>query len=212
MIKYLSTVIWASIIGIAIGIASFYFTLRHLPALEHIKIGNWYSTSPGLSIQQSPYEIAHQTIAHKFSLETNEDIILRAKFDENGKRLDAACVYQINGPFPPSSLFTLYALAQNERTVITNSIATFEAQGKLPIAALLPFELSSNNIIAPYNNDYTIYISSLNNPMSGNWLAAPETGKFSLILSLYNSPYLRARTAEKLKLPPIHMISCNKKL
>lgn len=210
MFKYSINIVLATIAGAFVGIISFYWALYHLPALAHIKVGGWYTTSPALAIQQSPYELARRTIAKKFSIETNEDIILQTKFDETGKRLNSQCIYELQGPFPSARLFTLYTLGQNNLPLISNVIATYNKNGKIPIAALFPFELSSNNILTPYNNDYKIYISAANHPLAGNWLAAPTRGKFTLLLALYNSPYLRSRDAEKIKLPPIHLISCNK--
>jgi hypothetical protein len=155
-----------------------------------VRDGPWTAWTTVGSNTIDPYARAVVVSSGLLPLGTDEGLAFYATADSNGRPLDGACDYTVEGNDPPARFWTL---------------GLFDRRGTPVANAADRYALSSQDVLRRDDTRVMVAVSPSARP--GNWLPAPPKGRFTLMLSLYESNSGIASAAEA-ALPVIRRGAC----
>ncbi|EHS53393.1 protein of unknown function DUF1214 [Rhizobium sp. PDO1-076] len=180
------------IIAFGGGILSSLSALNASVGFGAIRIGVWSAFPAAQTAEADPYAKAHRAKAGRLLYGSAEGLTFTASADDAGQRLTGTCTYRLSGRTPTARLWTLYAA---------------DGDG-LPLVASadLPTSLNSQTVLRQHDGTFSVTISPT--AKAGNWLALPDTGAFSLVLTLLDTPAAGSTGLIGLDMPGIETLGC----
>jgi hypothetical protein len=158
-------------VGLGLGLLASVYALSGSSPFDRIRIGSWELEAHAGSMDADPYARASKERSGEIPLAVGEGLQMIARFDDDGRALDAHCVYQIHPHVPAARYWTLSLVDENGYPVSNPA----ERYG-----------FRSSEILREGNGDFVITVSAGAQP--GNWLPIGNPGPFVLVLRLYDSP------------------------
>lgn len=189
---HLLLVVWTVALGAGLGLGSVWLTVETRAPFGERRVQAWTAWPNVGAPENDPYARAIVARTGDVPLAQGEGIAFHALVDDDGRALDAACVYRIAGETPAARYWTLTITDEEGRLVRT-------PQGRP--------SLTSAEILRQEDATFVIWLSR--RPRSGNWLQLPERGPVQPILRLYDTPVSAAFgwLAEG-GLPKVTRVSC----
>ncbi len=182
----------ACAIGVAVGLAASAYALSGASPFDRVRLGPWEIEAHAGSLDADPYTRASVERSGEIPLAVGEGLQLIARDDDDGRPLDARCVYRV-GPRVPAARYWTLGVVDPEGWPIEN--------------AAQRYGFRSSEILRAANGDFAITISSEAAP--GNWLPVGAPGPFALALRLYDTPLgATAGGIEKSATPHVARIGC----
>ncbi|GEO84342.1 MULTISPECIES: DUF1214 domain-containing protein [Alphaproteobacteria] len=182
----------ALVIAFGGGILTTLSALNASSGFGAIKLGVWSAFPAAQTVDADPYAKSHRAKAGRLLYGSAEGLTFTAATDEDGNQLTGTCSYRIVGRTPAARLWTLYA-------------ANPEGE-PLPARADLPFAHHSQSILRNQDGTFEIAVSPTARPM--NWLALPDTGAFTLVLTLLDTPAAGSSGLIGLEMPRVESLGC----
>lgn len=174
------------------GLLSTISALNASSGFGAIRLGAWSAFPAAQTADADPYAKSHRAKAGRLLLGNAEGLSFTASSDDEGHRLNGTCSYRIFGSTPSARLWTLYAA---------------DASG-MPLAtsAELPSAYNSQTVLRARDGSFEVVVSATARPM--NWMALPDTGAFTLVLTLLDTPAAGSSGLIGLSMPSIESIGC----
>lgn len=157
-----------------------------------IRLGVWRAFPDAQKVEADPYAKSYRAKAGRLLLGAAEGLVFTASSDEDGNQLTGTCSYRIVGRTPAARLWTLYAANRSGRPLVAR-----EGQ---------PSAHHSQAILRNRDGSFEITVSPTAKPM--NWLALPDTGAFSLVLTLLDTPAAGSSGLVGLEMPKVESLGC----
>jgi hypothetical protein len=177
-----------TLVGAALGLGTVWFALGD-PRVDFAqRIGGWrVSVGAGTG---DPYAAARIARAGLVGLGAAEGVAFVAREDADGRRLDPACHYLLEGPVPPGDLWTL---------------TVTDEQGRPPRNPARRIGFTSRDVIR--NGDGTVSITLGRTARPGNFLPAGDLASLVVTLRIYDSG-LSARLPRPADMPVVRRTEC----
>ena len=158
-----------------------------------IRVGAWTAFPTAGSPTIDPYGRAILAVSAFAPVGSDEGVAFFAERDSDDRRLDGRCEYNLETPEPAARFW---------------SISMFDAAGRVVENAANRFAVTSQDVV---RIDRTTTIAVGSDVQAGNWLPAPSSGPFVLMLSLYeaNSGTATAATTD-IAMPTIRRGMCRR--
>jgi len=178
-------------VALAVGFGLSWYALTDGRALAALTVGPW-SAWPAVGAP-APDPCTRAYLARRGALQLGlaEGLQFVATADSDGRPLDRACRYRIEGRTPVAAFWTLVPAAP-DGTIITRPDG--------------PLALRSPGIAREEDGSMVLYVSKGLAP--GNWLEIAGEGPFELILTLYDTPIASGLGSGAAALPAIIRESC----
>lgn len=185
-------IVIVGVLGVVIGLTSSAFALSHLSPFDRVRLGAWSIEAHAGSIEADPYTRARLAKSGEIPLAIGEGLQLIARDDDDGRPLDAHCVYQI-GPRAPAARYWTLSLTDPQGFPVANAADRYGFR--------------SSEILRSGSGDFVITAAAEVQP--GDWLPIGAPGPFALALKLYNSPLgATAAAIDPATLPRIKRVGC----
>jgi hypothetical protein len=158
-------------LGLALGLLASAYALSRLSPFDRVGLSPWELEAHAGSTDADPYTLARLERTGEIPLAVGEGLQLVARVDDEGRTLDARCVYKV-GPRVPAARYWTLSLVDGDGWPVDNSARRYGFR--------------SSEILRVGNGDFTITVAADAQP--GNWLPIGTQGPFTLALRLYDSP------------------------
>ncbi|SSC66017.1 DUF1214 domain-containing protein [Ciceribacter selenitireducens] len=182
----------ALVIAFGGGILTTLSALNASAGFGAIRLGVWSAFPDVQTADADPYAKSHRAKAGRLLYGSAEGLSFTASSDEDGNLLTGTCSYRIVGRTPAARLWTLYAADPDGKPLVPR--------------ADLPFAHNSQGILRHRDGSFEISVSATARPM--NWLALPNTGAFSLVLTLLDTPAAGSSGLIGLEMPKVESLGC----
>jgi hypothetical protein len=177
--------------GVALGLWASAFSLAHLSPFDRVRLSAWSIEPHAGSSEADPYTRARFARSGEIPLAVGEGLELIARKDDEGRPLDARCVYRI-GPRAPAARYWTLSL--------------FDPQG-FPIANPAERYGFRSSEIMRSGGEFVITVAAGAQP--GAWLPVGAPGPFALVLKLYDSPLgATAGAIDPSTVPKVTRVDC----
>jgi hypothetical protein len=179
-------------LGLGLGLLASAYALTGPSPFDRVRLGPWEIAAHAGSPEADPYARAYLERSGEIPLAVGEGLQLIARVDDDGRALDARCVYKVGPHVPAARYWTL---------------SVIDAHG-LPIEnAAQRYGFRSSEILRADNGDFVVTVAAEAEP--GNWLPIGAPGRFALALRLYDSPLgATASAIDRTAAPGIARIGC----
>jgi hypothetical protein len=185
-------VAYAVSIALLIGLGSAYWAVKDTYPFGTVRASTWIAAPRVGSREVDPYAKAVVARSAEIPLATGEGLMLTATGDEAGRALDTHCTYRIGLVTPQARYWT---------------VTLYGDDGHPVVSELQRSGFTSAEILRDGDGRFAITISR--EPMPGNWLRMPETGRPSVVLRLYDTPVAAGSAAlDPRTLPVIERLGC----
>jgi len=157
--------------GLALGLIASAFALSRPSPFDRVRLGAWSVEAHAGSIDADPYTHARIARSGEIPLAIGEGLQLIAREDDDGRPLDARCVYRI-GPRAPAARYWTLSLVEPQGFPVANPAERYGFR--------------SSEILRAGDGDFVVTVAAEIQP--GNWLPVGAPGAFALVLRLYDSP------------------------
>lgn len=181
----------AVVAGLALGVASAVWAARTPILGDMVRVGAWRADLSAGSRDAGLYTRARVALIGLLALDRSETIYFVADSDDEGRKLDGACRYVVEGRAPPARWWSLTAYGA-DYFLIENPERKFS--------------VNARSALADGNGRFRVSISA--EPQPDPYIAAPSAGPFVLNLRLYNPSPALARNASSLTAPTIRREVC----
>jgi hypothetical protein len=179
-------------IALGVGFGLSWYALTDGRWFGALQSGPWTTWPQAGSPVPDPYTRAFITRNAALQLGQAEGIQLVATTDSDGRALDRACRYRIDGRTPTATFWTLVPVDDRGATIA-------RPDG--------PTGFRSTRVARANDGSMQLYVSRDLSPL--NWLEIQGDGAFSLVLSLYDTTIFSAvGTTETVSLPSIIREAC----
>lgn len=179
-------------IGLALGGLSANFALQKTHGIGAVNTGPWSAWPFVGGAEVDPYTSAKATADGTLPLGAAEGLAFEATTDQDGRKLDRKCRYEVAGETSSSRLWTLSAYDNNGDLIVRDSI--------------LVSAMFSRNMVRYPDSSFVVKIS--NSPKSTNWLPITGEGNFKLVLRLYDTPITSNSGVIDPLMPRITLLGC----
>lgn len=190
------TILAIALCGTALGGLSAIYTISRVSGTGAIEAGPWTAVPFADTTEIDPYTIAKSVIDGSVPLGATEGLSFTATADSDGRELDLACEYAIEGATPPARLWTLVSYQISGEQAGEPVTAAKGGTSALYSGELLRFP------------DGTFRVDLAGRPKPGNWLAVTGKGPFRLTLRLYDTPVTGSSGINALLMPAIRRGEC----
>jgi hypothetical protein len=181
-----------SIIGLGVGVMASVYALGRPSPFDRVRLGPWEIEAHAGSAEVDPYTRAFVERSGAVPLAVGEGLQLIARVDDDGRPLDARCVYSV-GPRVPAARYWTLSLIDPDGWSVDN------------IAGRYGFR--SSEILRDARGDFVITVAAEAQP--GNWLPIGRTRPFALALRLYDSPLgATASAIDRIAAPLVTRVGC----
>jgi hypothetical protein len=156
--------------GTFLGLAATQTLLDERTAFGGIEIGPWRVAPKTGSAEIDPYSRAQFARTGEIAIAHAEGLSFLALTDSDGARLASRCTYELRGPVPDSRFWTLTLVSP---------------KGLLAENAAGRYGFASTEVLRAADGTFAITVGRGARP--GNWLPAPQTETFDLVLRLYDT-------------------------
>ncbi len=178
-------------VALAFGFGLSWFALSDGRFFGSTQIGPWTIWREAGAPQPDPYSRAYVSRTGALQLGISEGLQFTASIDSDGRPLDRACRYRIDGTTPVATFWTLTAVAPD---------------GSLITRPDGPTSLSSRRIARANDGAMELYVSRTLAPR--NWLEITGDGAFVLALNLYDTSSFGGSSTGVPTLPAIIREAC----
>lgn len=189
--RFVTNLLLMFAVALAFGFGLSWFALSDGRFFGVTQIGPWTIWREAGSPQPDPYSRAYIARSGALQLGTSEGLQFTASVDSDGRPLDRACRYRIDGKTPVAAFWTLTARAPD---------------GSLITRPDGPTALSSRHIARANDGAMELYISRTLAPR--NWLEITGDGAFTLALNLYDTSSISGAGVATPTLPAIIREAC----
>lgn len=180
------------LIGLALGGLSANFALQRTHGIGAVNAGPWSAWPFVGGAEVDPYTSAKATADGTIPLGAAEGLAFEAITDQNKKRLDKKCNYEVTGDTSSARLWTLSAYDDDGELIVKDGI--------------LVSAIFSRNMVRYPDSSFVIKISK--SPRSSNWLPIVGEGNFKLVLRLYDTPITSNSGVIDPQMPRIKLLGC----
>jgi hypothetical protein len=185
-------IVIVGLLGLVIGLTVSAFALSHPSPFDQVRLGAWSIEAHAGSIEADPYTRARFAKSGEIPLATGEGLQLIAHNDDDGRPLDARCVYQI-GPRAPAARYWTLSLLDPQGFPVANPANRYGFR--------------SSEILRAGSGDFVITAAAEVQP--GDWLPIGAPGPFALALRLYDSPLgATAAAIDPAMVPRVKRVGC----
>ena len=185
-------VIYAVSIALLLGLWSAYLAVSGDYPFGQVRAGAWRATPRVGSRDADPYARAVVARNAEIPLAIGEGLTLTATGDDLGRPLDPRCAYRVGSTTPQARYWTL---------------TLYDGDGRPVVSELQRSGFTSAEVLRDADGRFSIAISR--EPMPGNWLRMPESGRPGLALRLYDTPVAAGTAAlDARTLPTIERLDC----
>lgn len=177
------------LVGVLLGLASAWWAVGNVRFEEGQSIGQWSLLDDGA--KANPYEAVRAVRRGGGGLGPSEGVELITEVAADGKPLDAACAYLVEGPMPQGVLWTL---------------TVSDRDGHLPDNPAHRFGFTSLDAMT-FGPSREVRISIGRDVRPGDFVATTGLSTLRLILRLY-SPTLATRAPSRDQLPSVTSLGC----
>jgi hypothetical protein len=157
-----------------------------------VRVGAWVAHPRNGSVDADPYSRAVVARSGVMPLGLGEGLTFTAQRDDAGRPLVGACEYRIAGFVPPTRYWTLTAQTQ-AGALIANPAGRHG--------------FTSAEIVRGPDGSFVVTVAPSARP--GNWLPVPATGRFDLVLRLYDTPISGASAViDPARMPAVAQVAC----
>ncbi|MEO3387855.1 DUF1214 domain-containing protein [Mesorhizobium sp. CAU 1741] len=190
-----TAVLTAITLAIAIGggAGSVWLALDRDFEFDTVTVGSWTAFPARGTPEADPYSKARFSREADLALGGGEGLVFVARRDHEGLPLRIECDYRVEGGVPPARFWTLYARDAQGGIVVGDDTRT----PALHSLALLR------------QDDNTVITTVSRRPAPGNWLATAGTGRFNLVLTLYDTGTALAARIAEIELPQVTRVGCD---
>jgi hypothetical protein len=179
-------------IGLGLGLLASAYALSRPSPFDRVRLGAWDISAHSGSAEADPYTRANLARSGEIPLAVGEGLQLIARVDDEGRTLDARCVYQVGSHVPAARYWTLSLIDPSGWP--TDNLA--ERYG-----------FRSSEIMRATNGDFEIAVAA--NAQPGNWLPIGADRPFALSLRLYDTPLGATATAmDRSAVPRVQRLRC----
>ena len=179
-------------VALGIGFGLSWYALTDGRLVGALQSGPWTAWTQAGTPAPDPYTRAYITRNAALQLGQAEGIQLVATTDSDGRALDRACRYRIDGRTPTATFWTLVP-------VDGSGVGIARPDG--------PPGFQSNRIARANDGSMQLYFSKTLAPL--NWIELTGDGPFSLVLTLYDTViFSGVGSSEATTLPSIIRESC----
>jgi hypothetical protein len=177
--------------GAAIGIYTAMLALDANLSGDFVRAGPWEIRMSESLDTADPYARAERARSGAIPLAAGEGFTLAAHNDSDGRPLDGHCLYRVAGDMPAARFW---------------SLTLFDDDGRLVPNAARRQSYSSTELSRDDKGRYEISVASDVQP--GDWLPAPDKGRFTLLLRLYDTPVGAGASVTRQQVPAISRQAC----
>ena len=177
--------------GAAIGVYSAKLALDANLSGDLTRAGPWEIRMSESLESADPYARAERARSGAIPLAAGEGFTLKARIDSDGRPLDGHCIYRVTGDTPAARFW---------------SLTLFDEEGQVVPNAARRQSFSSTELSRDDKGRYAIAIASEVQP--GDWLPAPATTGFVLLLRLYDTPVGAGASVTSRQVPAISRRAC----
>jgi len=179
-------------VGLGVGLLASVYALSRPSPFDLVRLGAWGVVAHSGSVEADPYTRANLERSGEIPLAIGEGLQLIARVDDDGRRLDARCVYQVGSRVPSARYWTVSLIDPNG----------------WPIDNLAErYGFRSSEILRAANGEFGITVAATAQP--GNWLPIGAPGPFALALRLYDTPLGATATAiDRSSVPRVQRLRC----
>lgn len=179
-------------LALGIGFGLSWYALSDGRLFGALQSGPWTTWTRAGAPSPDPYTRAFITRNAALQLGQAEGFQLVATTDSDGRRLDRACRYRVDGRTPTSTFWTLIPVDDRAATIA-------RPDG--------PPGFQSNRISRANDGSMQLYVGKSLSPL--NWVEITGDGSFSLVLTLYDTVlFSGVGSTETTTLPSIIRESC----
>ena len=178
-------------LALFLGLGSAWLAVRSPAPIDAITIGPWQAWPNAGTEAVDPYSDAWIARTGELPLGSGEGLALFARTDGAGEPLHFFCEYAIVGQTPPARLWTM-AVEQEDGTTIAGGNGTFA--------------LGSDSVVRAPDGSFLVTVSR--KPMPGNWLSSEGTGRFRVVVRLYDTTARSVTGINRLVMPEIRRTRC----
>jgi hypothetical protein len=157
-------------VALAVGFGLSYYALTDGRFFGALQVGPWAAWAQVGASNPDPYTRAHLARVGALQLGLSEGLQFVAVADSDGRRLDRACRYRIEGTTPIAAFWTLQPTAPD-------GVSIAREGG--------PLAFRSSRIARATDGSLVLYVSRTLAPR--NWLEITGDGPFSLVLTFYDT-------------------------
>lgn len=179
--------------GTVLGLALTGAAVRHGRRIGSMSVGAW-SVSPHEGTPEiNPYQRADFARTGLIPMSAGQGVAMTATRDSAKHRLSRNCTYTVGGNVPRARFWT-FGVYDMEGYPLTNGAERYA--------------FTSDDVLRDAEGTFSLNVSPEAQP--GNWLPLSGTGRFSMVLRLYDSvvPGLAAREMNNLPVPSITAVGC----
>lgn len=151
------------IVGTLLGFASATFALSRAGLSDVQGQAGWQEWNLSAETSLQPYSLGRFLVDGQLPPSNAQQEYFRAT-DKDGKTLRGECLARLKGKLPPARWWTIAAVTRSGQAVSSQSVIT-AAQAVLEGDGSLDLSISSS-------------------PSSGNWIVPPDSGGYSLVVTL----------------------------
>ncbi len=179
-------------IGLGLGLMASAYALSRSSPFDRVRLGPWELAAHAGSTEADPYTRANLERSGEIPLAIGEGLQLIAPVDDDGRPLDARCVYMV-GPRVPAARYWTLSLIDPDGWPIDNPAERYGFR--------------SSEILRAANGDLVIAVAADAHP--GDWLPIGRPGRFALALRLYDSPLgATAGAIDRTAVPRVTKVGC----
>jgi hypothetical protein len=190
-LRFLLHLVLTLAIALAVGFGLSWYALTDGRLFGAYQSGPWTAWPQAGTPAPDPYTRAFLTRNGALQLGKAEGLQLVATSDSDGRGLDRACRYRIDGRTPTATFWTLIPTGPDGASIA-------RADG--------PPGFHSARVARANDGSMQLYVSKTLSPL--NWVEVTGDGAFSLVLSLYDTPFFSGVGANETALPSIIRESC----
>ncbi|WP_026381218.1 DUF1214 domain-containing protein [Afifella pfennigii] len=188
----LLAILFGAVLGVIVGIASTYVTLRDLAPVDTIQTGAWKGWPRAGTPDEDPYSRAMLARTGELALGSSEGLKLLARTDDAGGALSGRCRYTVTGQLPAARLWTL--------TVESDQGAN------LPPPSRGARAIGSDQIVRNADGSFTVALAP--SPQPGNWLSTEGSASIRLAARLYDTTARTVTVLTDFSVPSINKEAC----
>jgi hypothetical protein len=185
-------ILYALALALLVGFGTAYWALQGEYPVGSVRVGPWLTWPKIGSREADPYARAVVARSGDLPLGIGEGLAFLASGDSAGRPLTGSCAYRVGSVTPQARYWTL---------------TIYDADSRPARSELGRSGMTSAEVLRADDGGFAVALSRTVRP--GNWLQLPESGPFTLVLRLYDTPVAAGSAALDARvLPAIERLEC----